>query len=238
MQKLIIVGASSGIGYEMACIYAARGARVAVTGRRQVLLQALQDRFPDRVITSCFDVRGSDNAIRIKELIDRLGGLDLLIYNAGYGEPSRELNLDEEMATTATNVSGFVEITGIAFNYFREKGGGQIALTSSVAALRGNAWAPAYSASKAYMSIYAEGLNLKAAMLGQKIRVTDIRPGFVNTKPTKAGFRFWVSPVKKAAIQMVSAIDRRKRVAYVTKRWWLVAQLMRMLPYAICRRLS
>jgi short-subunit dehydrogenase len=236
-KKLIIVGATSGIGRELATIYAAAGHRVAITGRRASLLHDLQQVTPG-LITSCFDVTDKDNQQQIRDLIDALGGLDLLVYNAGYGDISESLDWQVERTTTLTNVMGFVEITSLVFNYFVEQGKGQIAVTSSVAALRGNSWAPAYSASKAFMSNYAEGLNMKAGRLHKNIVVTDIKPGFVNTKMAKGNKRFWTASPHKAALQMVSAIEKKRRVVYVTKRWWMIAQLLKILPYTLYRRLA
>jgi short-subunit dehydrogenase len=237
IKKVIIVGASSGIGKELASIYAARGHQVAITGRRANLLHDLQQTIPG-LLTSCFDVMGQDNQQKISDLINALGGLDLLIFNAGYGDTSRNLNWEVERTTTLTNVLSFVEIASFSFNYFVEQGKGQIAVTSSLAALRGNSWAPAYSASKAFMSNYAEGLNIKARRLNKDIIVTDIKPGFVNTKIAKGNKRFWTASPHKAAIQIVSAIESKRRVVYVTKRWWIIAQLMKLLPYSLYRRLA
>ena len=237
-KRVIIVGASSGIGHAIACKYVERGWRVGITGRRLELLNGLREQHPQQVVISCFDVTGSENHQRIGDLIGRLDGLDLLVYSAGCGEPSEELDLHAEDITTRTNVLGFVSIAGYAFDYFVRQGYGQLAVLSSVAALRGNSQAPAYSASKAYMSIYAEGLNLKAGQLGKDIVVTDIRPGFVNTKPARGNRRFWVAPVAKAAAQIVSAIDRKKRVVYITRRWWLVVRLFKLIPFWLYRRVT
>src|SRR5579875_4136430 len=176
-QKIILVGGTSGIGREIATLYALQNHLVAVTGRRQQLLNKLQAQYPNNICTACFDVTGHENIQQLQSLIQHLNGLDLLIYNAGMGLPSLALNPDDEKNTTRTNVNGFVEIVAFAFHYFVQQGYGQIACTSSIAALRGNSWAPAYSASKAYMSIYAEGLNIKAHKLKKDIVVTDIRPG-------------------------------------------------------------
>ena len=236
-KKIIIVGASSGIGREIASRYAAAGHMVGITGRRQHLLEELQREYPGQIKISSFDVMGEENEKMIRELINELSGLDLLIYNSGYGDPSKQLNWEIENRTTRTNVNGFVEIVTHAFNYFVEKGEGQIAITSSVAALRGNSWAPAYSASKAFMSNYAEGINAKASRLKKDIVVTDIRPGFINTKMAKGTGQFWVVAKEKAAEQIMGAIEKKKRVAYVSKRWWLVAQAMKLLPYSIYRRI-
>lgn len=236
-QKIIIVGATYGIGKEMAIRYVEKGSFVGVTGRRENLLNELKEKYPQQIFTSCFDVMVNKNQQKIQELIQELGGLDLLIYNSGYGEPSKELNLEMENTTTKTNVNGFVEIVSHAFNYFVQQGYGQIAITSSVAAVRGNSWAPAYSASKAFMSNYAEGLNIKAKRLKKSIIITDIRPGFINTKMAKGNGQFWVVPKEKAGEQIINAIRKKKRVAYISKRWWLVAQIMKLLPYNIYKRI-
>jgi len=236
-QKIIIVGATSGIGKEIAMIFASQNHFVGITGRRENLLNELKENYPQQIFSSCFDVMGNENQQEIQQLINELGGLDLLIYNSGYGDPSRELNFEIENTTIKTNVNGFVEIVSYAFTYFVRQGYGQIAITSSVAAVRGNSWAPSYSASKAFMSNYAEGLNIKAKRLRKDIIVTDIRPGFINTKMAKGNGQFWVVPKEKAAKQIIRAIEKKKRIAYISKRWWLVAQIMKLLPYSIYRRI-
>ncbi len=236
-KRIIIIGATSGIGREMALLYATQENKIGVTGRRENLLNELKEKFPKQIFTSCFDVTGNNNQQKVKQLVDELGGLDLLIYNSGYGDPSKDLNVEIERKTTRTNVNGFVDIVSYVFNYFVQQGYGQIAITSSVAAVRGNSLAPAYSASKAFMSNYAEGLNIKAKKLKKDIVVTDIRPGFINTKMAKGNRQFWVTPKEKAATQIIKAIERKKRVAYISKRWWLVAQMVKRLPYSLYRRL-
>lgn len=236
-MKIIIIGASSGLGKEMALLYAKAGHSVAITGRRPDLLEGVKAFYPDKIFTASFDVTNSDNLQRIQKLIDNLGGVALLIYNAGIGVPSDPLLPEIEMDTTKTNVLGFVQIVSLAFNFFVRQGKGQIAVTSSVAALRGNGLAPAYSASKAFISIYAEGLNIKARRLKKGIVVTDIRPGFVNTNATNHK-RFWVASPQKAASQMIAAIEKKKRVVYITRRWRLVAGLLKILPYWFYRRLA
>jgi short-subunit dehydrogenase len=237
-NKAIVVGASSGIGREIACKYAENGWKVGITGRRENLLKELKEIYPDQVIISVFDVTGQENIKQISELIENLGGLDLLIYNAGYGDPSTELNSENENLTTRTNVNGFVEIVSYTFNYFAQQGYGQIALTSSIAAIRGNSWAPSYSASKAFMSNYAEGLNIKAFKMKKNIVITDIKPGFIDTKMAKGNGRFWVAPVSKAVRQIIRGIEARKKVVYVTKRWWLIAQIMKIIPFSLYKRIG
>lgn len=109
-KKIIIVGASSGIGKEMAILYCLQNHLVGITGRRNELLEELQHRFPQNIKTACFDVSGNENSFHFHELVRQLGGLDLLIYNAGYSNPSTDLNWETEERTTRTNVNGFVEM--------------------------------------------------------------------------------------------------------------------------------
>jgi short-subunit dehydrogenase len=235
-MKIIIIGATSGIGKELALQYLALGHTVAVTGRRQELLVALKKQQPG-MYTDCFDVQAQHAIERLQSLITAMDGLDLLIYSAGYGEPGSALNAAIEIDSTATNVMGFVKAATFTFNYFLKQGHGQLAVISSVAALRGNSFTPAYSASKAYVSNYAEGLNIKAHKLKAGIVVTDIRPGFVKTKMAKGNGQFWVAPVEKAARQIRAAIAAKKRVAYITKRWALIAFLLKRLPFWVYRKI-
>ncbi len=241
-KKIIIIGTSSGIGNEMAKIYA-KDNLVAITGRRKELLNQLQHLYPHNIITSCFDLMEHDNISNLQSIIKKLNGLDLLIYNAGYGDVSKDLNFEIEMTIVKTNITAFVEIVSYTYNFFVQQGFGQIAVTSSIAALRGNSWAPAYSASKAFMSNYAEGLNIKSKRLskslpGLNIVVTDIKPGFVDTKMAKGNKRFWTASAQKAALQIVQGIAKRKRTMYITKRWWLIAWLLKFLPYFIYRKIA
>jgi len=243
MQKIIIIGATSGIGFELAKLYAQNGDRVGATGRRNELLQKLKELFPGRVIIESFDVMGNENISHLESLIRELDGMDLLIYNSGYGDVSETLDWQMDRQTTQTNVVGFVEIVNYAFNYFANKGKGQIAATSSIASVRGNSQAPAYSASKAYMSTYMEGLHLKASRLKRKdaktsISITDVQPGFINTTMAKGKGRFWEAPVEKAARQIFNAIQKKRRKAYITRRWAIIAWILKWLPYAILKRFA
>jgi short-subunit dehydrogenase len=235
-QKIIIIGATSGIGRELARIYASKGFLVGVTGRRMKLLLSLQDEFPKNIFIECFDVTGKENIPHLQSLIETLNGLDILVYNSGYGEPSKKLDWEIENNTTAVNVNGFVEIICYGFNYLLNQGHGQIACTSSIASIRGNSMAPSYSASKAFESIYMEGLYLKAKRSHKDVAVTDIQPGFVNTNLAKSEGKFWVAPVEKAAVQIFIAIRKRKKRAYITKRWAFIAWLLKHLPGFIYNR--
>ncbi len=238
MKKIIIIGATSGIGRALAVCYLKAGHQVGITGRRNNLLQELKQQYPHQVETECFDVTGNENIQHLNSLIKKLGGMDVFVYNSGTADVHKELHEANELNTTKTNVLGFVELTAHAFNYFVKQGHGQVAATSSIAGNRGNGWVPSYSASKAYMSNYMEALLIKAQKLRKNISVTDIQPGFVDTPMAKGEGLFWVAPVEKAAQQMFIAIENGKRRVYVTRRWALFGWLMRNLPFFIYRKMG
>jgi short-subunit dehydrogenase len=238
MQKIIIVGATSGIGRELARIYAGAGNLVGVTGRRHELLYSLQLEYPNHIVTETFDVTGTDSLTHLESLIRKLGGMDLLIYNSGYGEPSESLNWEIEKKTTDLNVNGFLATVVYAFNYFIRQGHGHLATTSSIASIRGNFQAPSYSASKSFQSVYFEGLHIKAKKSKLPVFVTDIQPGFVDTPMAKGEKRFWVQPADKAARQIVAAIEKKKWRVYITRRWWLIAKIFKWIPDWIYHRMG
>jgi short-subunit dehydrogenase len=235
--KVIIVGATSGIGRKLAELYAQKGYKVGITGRRTNLLDEIQKSYHSQIETECFDVTKTENIERINSLVNKLGGLDILIYSSGIGEPYMELDWKLDKLTVDTNVNGFIEITNWAFNYFIKQDHGSLATISSVASHRGNSWAPAYSASKAFQSNYFEGLTIKAWRMKKSISVTCIEPGFVNTKMAKGNKRFWTVSVEKTALQIIDAIEKKKRRVYVSKRWWLIGKILNLLPYWIVKRL-
>ncbi len=236
-QKIIIIGASSGIGRVLAETYAQQGNRVGITGRRRELLEEIQRTYPGQIYYRCFDVTGSENIPQLRFLVTELGGLDLLIISAGTGEPAEELKWSIDKAIVDTNINGFVEVANYTFNFFVSQGQGQLAVISSVAANRGSSYAPAYAASKAFQSIYAEGLAIKARKLKKPVFITCIEPGFVKTKMAHGGDRmFWMVPVEKAARQIIHAIERKKRKVYISRRWQIVVFLMRWVPFWVYRR--
>jgi short-subunit dehydrogenase len=108
---------------------------------------------------------------------------------------------------------------------------------SSIGGIRGSSQAPSYNASKAYQINYTEGLRQKAAKLKMPIFITDIRPGLVDTKMAKGEGLFWVMPLEKAVNQIYKAIIRKKKVVYVTKRWHLIAMILKLIPRPIYDRM-
>jgi len=238
IKKIIIVGATSGIGRKMAELYAAAGNIVGITGRRKELLDEIENMFPGKIKTECFDVTGNENIKRLTSLIQKIGGLDILVYSSGIGELSKGLDWEIDKLTVDTNVKGFIEIANWSFNYFLNQGGGRMAVISSIAANRGNSWAPAYSASKAFQSNYFEALAIKAKKVKKNIGITCVEPGFIATKMAKGNKRFWVVPLEKAAKQIIIAIEKKKQKVYISKRWWLVAKMMRLVPFWLYKKIG
>jgi short-subunit dehydrogenase len=188
------------------------------------------------VETACFDVQGADRVTELESLVSRLGGLDILVISAGIGLPADDLSWELDKCTIDTNVEGFTALANWGFNHFVRQGHGQLAAISSVAAHRGGSLAPAYNASKAYQSNYLEGLAIKAHRMKLPITITVTEPGFVNTRMALGDGLFWVVPVDKAARQIIRAIEGRKRRAFISRRWALIARIMRLAPFSLYRR--
>ena len=238
LKRVLVIGASSGIGRELARLYARDGHALGVMGRRTALLEEFRAEFPGQVTVGTLDISSMNDTSALDDILEEMGGMDLCIYCSGVGIISRKLEWDIEKVTTDTNVNGFIRCAEWAFNYFVTQGGGQLVNISSIASWRGSGHAPAYSASKAFQSVYFEGLRMKALRLRMPVTVTDVQPGFVNTKMAQGDGLFWVAEVDKAARQIKAGTDRKAFRVYVTKRWRLVAWLMRTLPDFLYHRLA
>jgi len=175
---VIIVGASSGIGEALARLFAAEGYSVGLCARRLDLLTALYSEISGSAIRQ-MDMSKPDDAVEVfRGLVEEMGGADIVIISAGTGFINPELEWIKEKATIEVNVTGFCALTNAAVKYFMGRGHGHVVAISSVAALFGSPHAPAYSASKAFISNYMEGLRGKMKSLRLPITITDIRPGF------------------------------------------------------------
>ena len=234
--RIMIIGASSGIGRKLAELYAAENAMVGITARRKELLEEIKNQYPEHIEYECFDVMIPGFDHHMESLVKKLGGLDVLIISAGVGEPAKELSWAIDKRTVDTNINGFLASANWGFNYFLKQGHGHLVNISSIAAARGGSHAPAYNASKAFQSNYFEGLSIKAIRLKTPITVLSVEPGFVDTKMSKSETIFWLVPLEKAARQIKRAIKRKKRKIYVSRRWWIIAKLMKWAPFWIYRR--
>jgi len=238
MKKAIIIGATSGIGKELAKLLTENGYLVGITGRRTELLTEIQKENPKLYRIRDFDITEIEKIeTKLNELTEEIGGIDLLILSSGIGDINAELNFEIEKRTIETNVLGFTCVSDWAFNYFEKQKSGHLVAISSIGGLRGSRQAPAYNATKAYQINYLEGLRQKAKKLNTSIFVTDIRPGLVDTEMAKGEGLFWVMPVEKAVRQIFQAIIDKKKVAYVTRRWGLIATILKQIPRPIYDRM-
>ena len=233
MDKAIIIGATSGIGLEVARLLRSEGVSLGVAGRRTDRLQAFAAEEGAHVEWSAIDVTDSDAGDKLVELADRIGGVDTFILVAGIGSQNRNLGPAVEVATAETNVVGFTRMIDAAFNYLKARGGGHIAAVSSIAGTKGLGIAPAYSATKRFQNTYMQCLAQLSAMTKAGVTLTDVRPGFVDTDLLRSGHYPMLMSPKKVARLMVDAIKKRKRVATIDWRYRLLVAAWRMIPDCI-----
>lgn len=229
-RHALIIGASSGIGREMALILAKKGWRVTAAGRRAELLDELRTTSPQAISSVAFDANRVDEIpARLDAAVTAFGDIDLFVISAGTGFLNPQLESSLEQATIDTNVRGFTALADWAFLYFKKKGGGKLAAITSVGGLIGEGAAPAYPASKAYQITYMESLRKRAKKEAPGLSVIEIRPGSVNTAMMKGEGHFWISTPEYAAALACQAIEKGKRLQYVSRRWRLIGTILRLL---------
>lgn len=234
MSKAIIVGASSGIGLEVARLFIQRGWTVGVAARRLDLLQTIGAADVEQI-----DVTSADAPEKLMQLVDRLGGMDLFFYASGIGKQNRELTPDIELATVETNGLGFTRMIGCAYRYFAQQGRGHIAAITSIAGTKGLGPAPAYSATKAMQNVYLQALEQQANARKLDIRFTDIRPGFVDTALLSGTFHYPMMLKPQAvAREIVSAIEHHKHIRVIDWKYRILTAVWRRIPRFIWRRIK
>lgn len=238
MPRAVIVGASSGIGEELARTMAADGWELGIAARREDRLNELALSLGGRVEVAALDVAEPAGAMAaLTDLLESLDPVDVVVVNAGIGIPNYKLGWEPEAETIDVNVTGFAAMTNVAVHYFEKRGKGHLVGISSVAALRGGYGAPAYSASKAFVSNYMEAVRVQAYKRKLNLAVTDVRPGYVHTAMTEGQKgMFWVADVSVAARQIYSAIKRRRKRVYVTRRWGIIAAALHVVPDMLFRK--
>jgi len=234
-RTAVIVGASSGIGEALAHELHRGGWRLGLLARRLDRLEALRDTLAPETVVRGLDVAHPDAATILDHVLDELGGVDLVIISAGTGH-NGALHWEEDVETVTVNVLGFMAVAQVAMRHFLERGRGHLVGISSIAALRGNR-AAAYAASKAFQSMYLDGLREVARHSGHPIVVTEVQPGGVDTamlkpdRPLPAVVRrLFVASPEKAARQILRAVHKRKKHAYITRRYGPVAFILKLLP--------
>ena len=237
-KKVIIIGATSGIGREVALIYIAQGWKVGVAGRRKAELESLRAEYPEQVYAQTLDVTQEDAPEKLHALIEQVGGMDVFLLSSGIGKQNPTLETGLELTTAATNVEGFIRMTNAAYHYFEQQGHGHLAVISSIAGTKGLGAAPAYSATKGFQNIYMDALDQLARMKKLNIQFTDIRPGFVATPLLNNQKKYpMLMEAPIVALDIVSAIEKKKRVAIIDWKFRLLVGFWRLIPKWIWLRL-
>lgn len=208
------------------------GWTLGVAARRVELLQTI-----GAAEVAEIDVTAEDATARLRDLVARLGGMDLFFYASGIGKQNRELREDIELATMQTNGLGFTRMIGEAYRYFAERGEGHIAAITSIAGTKGLGPAPSYSATKAMQNVYLQALEQQANARGLRIRFTDIRPGFVDTALLNGDFKYpMMLRPENVAREIVSAINSHQHIRVIDWRYRLLTAFWRRIPRFIWRR--
>jgi short-subunit dehydrogenase len=237
MKQGIIIGASSGIGWELAVQLAAEGYQLGLVARRLEKLEQLASSLAGDHFVVQSDIAKTELAQQqLAELLEKMGNVELIVINSGVGEQEKKLDWEVQRQMIDVNIRGFAALTVISMNYFRERGSGHLVGISSVAAHMSGGLAPTYAATKAFVSSYLNGMRSRAEYSKLPITVTTVEPGFVDT-PMVKGTPIWTASVEKAVAQLVPAIIDKKGHIYITKRWRYVAWLLNLMPKWLMRRL-
>lgn len=240
MKKIVIMGASSGIGLAVAEAFASRGIKVGLGARRTEALKALKEKYPEMVEYSKIDITHEKAAEMLVKLADKLGGMDIYFHVAGIGYENPTLDPQREVQIVETNAAGFARMISAAYDYFRDnKIKGRIAAVTSVAGTNGIGSLSAYSASKKFAQTYLVALEQRAHTEGVDIRFTDIRPGWIRTPLLYDDVKYPMEmSLDYATIKIIKAIVRAPRVAVVDWRWDILVGLWRMVPNALWVRMD
>lgn len=247
-RRILITGASSGLGAQLARIWAARGHDLVLCARRLTQLEELRDELltahPERTILAYqLDVCDPGQTGRVfRAAHDQLGGLDRVVAGAGIGlgAPIGTGDPDANRRVIQTNVIGTLTTAEQTVALFREQaGGGHLVLISSMAGLRGmGGRMAAYSASKSAVATLAE--SVRATVWELPVAVSAIFPGYIDTAlnaddPNKR----WSVDLETGATALAAAIDAEPAKAYVPRRpWAYLAPIMRVAPPALWRRMT
>ena len=245
MKRVVLAGATDGLGRALAAEYASRGSWVTILGRSKAKLDALvaelAARYPDAtvrgVVCDLLDAGRIEPAFR--EAIETTGHCDLFLYDAGVLHLGDGVTCDGERDAEmmTVNATSAVRMLGLAANYFREARRGQIAGISSIAGDRGRKRNPAYNASKAALTTYLEGLRNRLFPFG--VKVSTVKPGFLGTRMLGGRENLpWVAPPEEAARIIADRLEKGHEVFYVYRRWGLLGLALRHVPRFVFKRVG
>lgn len=232
MKRMVIMGASSGIGQRVAEEFASRGIKVGLAARRVEELKKLQAKYPDMIEYERIDINSSEAPSLLGKLIKRIGGMDIYFHVAGIGYENLNLDPEREVDIIETNAAGFARMVSTAYRYFRDENRkGRIAAITSVAGTNGLGRLSAYSASKRCAQTYLVALEQLAKEEKANVSFIDIRPGWIRTPLLHNDQSYPLEMSLDYAVpRIIRAIVRKERVAVIDWRWNMVVGLWRCLP--------
>lgn len=233
MKKVIIIGATSGIGLQLARQMVQKGYRVGGCSRRRGLLEDLETELSPNFYGQPLDIRQLDHIEpALTTLIGKLGGMDICIISSGISKDNILLDWEVEYDILQTNILGYAAAVNFAARYFLKERQGQLVGITSLTKYFPNRSVPSYNASKIFASNYLSSMRLR--LRGKHLFVTEIIPGFIDTPMLKNPQRtFWLVPADKAARQIITAIEKKRKRLVVSKRWYLIRWLLPWLPHWI-----
>lgn len=239
-KKIVIMGASSGIGLASARILLRSGMRLGLASRRTEELARLADEFPGQVEYASIDICSPDAPAALYALIDALGGMDVYFHVAGIGYDNPTLDPEREAKIVNTNATAFARMVSAAYRWMRDAGvRGQIAAVTSVAGTNGIGNMSAYSASKKFAQTYLVAMRQLALIDKSGVDFTDIRPGWTTTALLKEGKQYPLQMTLDHVVPLIlSAINHRRRVAVIDWRWAIVVALWRLVPNCLWVRMG
>jgi short-subunit dehydrogenase len=219
------------MGRELAKIMAAHDYIVGIAAPQEDLLISLQNEITTPTYRCILDVRENNASEKLTSFINQMNGVDIIVICAGIGDKNPDLLFTIDKETIDVNVTGFCAMATSSMHHFITQNHGHLVVISSIAGIRGNDYAPAYNASKAFISNYLQGLRKKIAREKLNITITDIKPGFVDTIMAKTYPKpFWMISAHAAAHYIFKGIIAKKKIVYVAPRWRLIAWGLYIIP--------
>jgi short-subunit dehydrogenase len=228
-----ITGGSSGIGKALAYKFADEGWQVALSARREELLNEIS-KSNNNIHSFPLDVLDVEKCKEVfNKIVSKFENIDIVLFSTGIHDPNSEkkLNLDSIRKIMETNFFGTINSINSVYNYFKEKKSGHISIVSSVAGYRGLPIAGAYCASKSALISYAESLYFD--MKRFNVRVSVVNPGFIKTPMTDQNpFPMpMIVSAKFAAEEMFKGLTKSNSFEiHFPKKFTFIMKILKIMP--------